>query len=147
MAVLSGGQNVEKYFQDLGRRLNQGGTLKVGFLSKATYPDGTSVALVASLNEFGTSRSPPRPFFRNMIAQNSKNWGPSAAAILKNTNYDVRVTLTMMGVGISDQLKQSITSNTPPPNAPSTVKRKGFSRTLIDTGHMLNSVAYEVVIR
>lgn len=147
MAVLSGGQNVEKYFQQLAQKLNRGGTLEVGFMSQARYPDGTSVALVAALNEWGTAKSPPRPFFRSMIAAKSSGWGPSAARILVNTNYDTKATLDMLGIGISDQLRASINSNTPPPNASSTVARKGFSQTLVDTGMLRNSVTYRVTIR
>ena len=147
MAVLSGGQNVERYFRDLAQRVRRGGTLEVGFMSGATYPDGTPVPLVAALNEFGTSRVPPRPFFRSMIAQKSSGWGPAAARLLAQNNYDVRTTLTLVGEGIKGQLQQSIASNTPPPNAPSTVARKGHGRTLIDTGQMLNSVTYRVTIR
>ena len=146
MAVLSGGQNVEKYFRDLAQKVSRGGTLEVGFMSNAKYPDGTSVALVAAIQEFGSARIPPRPFFRNMIAAKSAGWGPSAARILVNTNYDTRATLDMLGIGISDQLRASINSNTPPPNAPSTVARKGFSQTLIDTAMMRNSVTYRVKI-
>lgn len=147
MAVLSGGQNVERYFRNLAQKVRRGGTLEVGFMAGATYPDGTSVALVAALNEFGTSRAPPRPFFRNMIAAKSSGWGPAAGKLLVSNNYDVRTTLTLVGEGIKGQLQQSIASNTPPPNAPSTVARKGHSRTLIDTGQMLNSVTYRVTIR
>ena len=147
MAVLSGGQNVERYFRDLAQKVRRGGTLEVGFMSSATYPDGTSVALVAALNEFGTSRAPPRPFFRNMISQKSSGWGPAAGKLLVANNYDVRTTLALVGEGIKGQLQQSIASNTPPPNAPSTIARKRHSRTLIDTGQMLNSVTYRVVMR
>ena len=147
MVDISGGQKVEAYFRDLARKVSKPGTLKMGFLANATYPDGTSVALVAALNEFGTAKAPPRPFFRNMVASKSRGWGPAAAALLKSTNYDVLLTLKQVGEGIKGQLQQSIASNTPPPNAPSTIARKGHGRTLIDTGHMLNSVDYEVTMR
>lgn len=147
MAVLSGGQNVEKYFRELAQKVSRGGTLDVGFMAGATYPSGQSVAMVAAIQEFGSARIPPRPFMRNMIAAKSAGWGPSAARILKQTNYDVKVTLDMLGIGISDQLRASINSNTPPPNAPSTVARKGFSQTLVDSGNLRNSVTYRVTIK
>lgn len=147
MAILSGGQNVERYFRALAQKVRRGGTLKVGFMAGATYPDGTPVPLVAALNEFGTSKAPPRPFFRNMISQKSSGWGPAAGKLLVSNNYDVRTTLTLVGEGIKGQLQQSIASNIPPPNAPSTIARKGHSRTLIDTGQMLNSVTYLVTMR
>jgi GNAT superfamily N-acetyltransferase len=144
---LSGGQNVERYFRDLAQKVQRGGTLKVGFLANATYPDGKQVALIAAFNEFGTAKAPPRPFFRNMIANKSKGWGPSAASLLKQTGYDVRVTLDFVGQGIAGQLAQSITDLMSPPLAESTVKRKGFSKPLVDTGHMRNSISYDVSIK
>lgn len=121
--------------------------VRVGFLSGAMYPDtGESVALVAYANEYGDSTRgrPPRPFFRNMIAQHKGEWGAALAKNLKATGYDGKKTLERMGQGIAGQLKQSIVDLTDPPLAPSTVARKGFSKPLIDTAHMLNSVDYEV---
>lgn len=147
MAVLSGGQNVERYFRDLAQKVRRGGTLDVGFMAGATYPDGTPVPLVAALNEFGTAKSPPRPFFRNMIAAKSSGWGPAAGKLLVSNNYDVRTTLTLVGEGIKGQLQQSIRDLQSPVLAPSTIKRKGFSKPLIDTGQMLNSVTYRITIR
>ena len=147
MAVLSGGQNVERYFRALAQKVRRGGTLEVGFMSGATYPDGTPVPLVAALNEFGHGKVPPRPSFRNMIAAKSSTWGPAAARVLAQSNYDVRVTLDLVGQGIAGQLQQSIRDLWAPPLAPSTVRRKGFSKPLIDTGQMLNSVTYRVTIR
>lgn len=41
---------------------------------------------------------------------------------------------------IAGMIRAKIASNVPPPNAASTVKNKGSSKTLIDTGEMRNSV-------
>lgn len=147
MVEITGGTKVEAYFRDLGAKLKRPGTLKVGFLANARYPNGKQVALIAALNEFGTARAPPRPFFRNMIASKSKGWGPATAALLKSTGYDVRLTLAQVGEGIKGQLQQSIRDLWAPPLAPSTVARKGFSKPLIETSHMINSAAYEVTVR
>jgi hypothetical protein len=49
-----------------------------------------------------------------------------------------------MGAGIAGQLRQSIIDLVAPPLAPSTIKRKGFDKPLIDQGIMLSSVDYEV---
>jgi hypothetical protein len=121
-------------------------SVKVGFLSGATYPDGTPVPEVAAYNEFGVSTrgQPPRPFFRNAIAENKNGWSRAIAANYKATDYDVEVTLDRMGQLIKAQIQESIRNFIDPPLAPSTVVRKGFSKALIDTAHMLNSVDYEV---
>jgi cobalamin biosynthesis Co2+ chelatase CbiK len=87
---------------------------------------------------------PARPFFRSMIAQKSGKWASGIARQLKATNYDVDKTLTLTGESIKGQLQQSIRDFSNPPNAKSTVRKKGFNDPLIDTGHMLDSVDYEV---
>jgi hypothetical protein len=144
MAEISGGDKLERALQELGRQLGRGGEVRVGYLSGATYPDGTSVALVGALNEWGTSRAPARPAIRNMIAAKSKDWPESAANILRHTNNDVPQTLQLLGEGIRGQWQTSIRYLTSPPLAPSTIARKGFSKPLIDTSVMINSVAVEV---
>ncbi len=144
MAEISGGDKLEKALHELARKLGRGGEVKIGYLQNARYPDGKSVALIGALNEFGTSRAPPRPAIRTMIAAKSKDWPASAAAILQNTHNDVPLTLQLLGEGIKGQWQQAIRDLWDPPLAPSTVKRKGFDKPLIETSHMLNSVAVEV---
>jgi hypothetical protein len=120
--------------------------VSVGFLRDATYPDGTSVALVAAVNEFGApSRGqPPRPFFRLMVANNSDTWPDAVAKNMLATDYDAHKTLDRVGQGIKGQLQQSIRDLTEPPLAPSTVQRKGFDKPLIDSGVMISAVDYRV---
>lgn len=138
-----------------------GGSLSVGFLEGATYPDDTPVASVAFWNEFGTTRlaegpasktgapatserQPPRPFFRSMIAEKSPEWPAQIAALAKSTNYDGPRVLALMGEIIEGELKQSINNFTDPPLAPATVKAKGFDKPLIESSNMVNSTGYEV---
>lgn len=121
------------------------GSVRVGFMEGATYPDGTPVAAVAYWNEYGGSDRPPRPFFRKMIAAESPAWADKMAALAKSKKYDGPAVLAMMGEDIKGALQQSINDFTDPPLAGSTVAAKGFAKPLIDTGHMLNSVAYEVI--
>jgi len=63
---------------------------------------------------------------------------------LKHNNYNARRSLELMGEGIAGQLRVSIRETNAPPLAPATIAAKGFAKPLIDTGHMWNSVAYEV---
>lgn len=120
--------------------------VKIGFLSTATYPDGTPVAAVAAANEWGvpSKGQPPRPFFRQMVAEKKPTWGDAIAKQMKATDYDVPQTLDRMGQGIKGQLQVSIRNLTDPPLAASTIAKKGFDKPLISTSHMLNSVDYEV---
>lgn len=121
-------------------------TLNVGFLEGATYPDGTSVPMVAAINEFGApSRGqPPRPFFRRMIKDKKGQWGKQLGKIIVANGYDAQKSMRLMGEVISGDLRESITNFTTPGIKQSTAQRKGFTKPLVDTGHMLASVDYEV---
>ena len=140
--MAKGGEKLEKYLADISAKMQ--GSVNVGFMSNATYPDGTYVAEVAFYNEFGTSKIPSRPFFRNMIAQQSPGWAMRMAKAAKYYSYDGHSILSAMGESISEELKQSIIDFDTPSNAPYTIQKKGFDKPLIDTGHMKDSVSYEV---
>lgn len=161
---MKGGDKFEAALKDLAKKLKQPGTLRVGFLEGATYPDdGQSVAEVAFFNEFGktvtvknehpvagelggTYFQLPRPFFRNMIAKNGDSWPSAIAQNLKSQDYDTKKVLDLAGDGISGQLRQSIQDTNSPPLAQSTIDQKGFSKPLIDQGIMYNHVNWEVKV-
>ena len=145
MAVISGGDRLERKLAEIARNAKNAASVKVGFLQGATYPDGTPVALVAASNEFGNSRgTPPRPAFRTMVAEKSREWPEAVANLLKNNDYDARKTLTLTGHAIVGQLKQSYYDFVGVPLKPETIKRKGFDKQLIDTSHLVNSADFEV---
>lgn len=147
MAALSGGDKLTAYLQSIDRRLASAGNqpeVRVGFLEGVTYPDGTSLPMVAAGNEFGWGNSPPRPYFRNMIKKDGPGWSKAISVILKHNEFDVAKSLTQMGFLIKGQLQQSIVDTNDPPNAPSTIRRKGAAKPLVDTGYMLRSVDFEI---
>jgi len=135
------------------------GHVNVGFLSSAVYPDGTPVAAVAFWNEVGSGAGvpeglesvsedgparPPRPFFKQTIAANSPHWGKDLAEQVKSTGGDGNIALGRMGVEIVGEIQESIMAFSDPPNAASTIARKGFDKPLIDTGQMVRAVDFEV---
>lgn len=144
--TFKGGDALMARLKEIADKAGNGGTLRAGFLENATYPDGTPVALVAAVNEFGRpeQNQPPRSFFRTMIAEKQKGWPRALGALAKSNDYDIDKTLGQMGEGIKGQLQESIRQLDSPPLAPVTVARKGFDKPLVDTGHMMNSVDYEV---
>lgn len=155
MATLSGGQALEKKLAEIAAKAGKAGTLQVGFLKGATYPDGTPVAAIAFINEYGRTVKGkkgealyfqmPRPYFRTMIADKSPKWAGNLGRLAVLHDYDTTKVLGLMGEAIAGQLQASIRALVSPPLAPSTVKAKGFSKPLIDTSVMINSVAYQVV--
>jgi hypothetical protein len=142
----SGGEKLEAYLKEMSKKVGSPATLRVGFLEGATYPAGISVATIALLNEYGvpSHNQPPRPFFRRMIADKKNGWGPALGKNLVAHNYDAKAALELMGDGIGGQLREAIIGFTDPPNAPSTIRRKGFDAPLRDTKHMLMSVDHDV---
>jgi hypothetical protein len=82
--------------------------------------------------------------FPQMIAKESPNWAPRIARISKQTGFNGQRVLGIMGEDIKGGLQESINNFTDPPLSPVTIARKGFSKPLIDTSHMLNSITYEV---
>ena len=176
MAALTGGDRLEKVLAQIAE--NAKGSVKVGFLAGATYPDGTPVAQVAFWNEFGHGGrfpSPPRPFFRTMVANDSPGWAVRLGRALTYFDMDAQKALSAMGESIAGELRESIINISGPELSPTTlVLRQRFwtnpqdirfsdvlaaqrdaaegaegaggtqAKPLVWTGHMLNSIDYEV---
>lgn len=122
-AEISGGEKLKEYLNALAHKLKQKKTLTVGFLEGSTYPDGTSVPMVAAIQEFGAPRAgiPPRPFFRSAVQKNSGKWPKQMVTQLVKTNYDVDLTLNRMGASIKGEVQDSIRDLQTPPLSPVTL--------------------------
>ena len=128
MASISGGSKLKAALDQIAKKLDKGGTLRVGFLSGSTEPDGTSIPMIAAIQEWGAPKAhiPPRPFFRTMVQTKSSGWAPGIAFQLKATNYDVDKTLNLTGMVIKGQLQESIINTHNPPLSPVTVMLRGM---------------------
>ena len=146
MAIVKGGEKLSEKLKELAKMVSKPATLRVGFLENAKYPNGTPVAMIAAIQDYGAPSVgiPPRPFFRNMIAAKKGEWPDAIAKLLKANNLDAEKALEQTGQAIAGQLRQSIQDTNAPPLAQATIERKGFSKPLIDTGHLWNSVDYDV---
>lgn len=144
MVSLKGGDKLERTLAEIAMKVKKAATLQVGFMGSATEADGTPVALVAALNEFGHGSAPPRPFFRRTIKKRSKAWGHNLGVAIVDAGYDAQKALTVLGVGVKDDVEEGIRELVSPPLAESTVRRKGFDKPLIETSTMLNSVTFNV---
>ena len=131
--------------------------LKVGFFENARYPDGTPVAYVGYLNEYG-GHNPPRPFMKRTAQRRMKSW---SKGIARNFNRADRNSLKrafeMAGQVAVGDVKRTIKDWEPGGNSSATVRAKARrarsgknlmpinpETVLIDTGKMISSVAYEV---
>ena len=144
---LEGGAKLQRKLREIVLRLGKGGEAQVGFLEQATYPTeqgGLHVAQVAFWNEFGTVRSPPRPFFRNMIEDQMPTWANKLGIALRLSNYRPRQALEIVAADMKGHLVESINLLQDPPLAPYTVEKKGFAKPLIDKAVMVRAPAWVV---
>jgi hypothetical protein len=133
------------YFDKLSRM--QSIQVRVGFSSDKVYPDGNQVAQVAADNEFGDSNRPPRPFMRQSF-ENHKDRLENACMHLQGVvtdGGDLNAALDETGEFLVGLVQEEIVEGGFAPNAPYTIARKGSSQPLIDTGHMRQSVGYQIV--
>ena len=138
-----GGQRLKRLLREAGKGGVSG--VQVGFFSTARYEDGTPVAAVAAWNEFGTETIPERPFFRRAIAEAEDGIAKVIRRGIDTEKMVVDERLAgRVGAHVQGEIQESITSLREPPNAPETIKRKGSSNPLVDTGHMLQSVTFVV---
>jgi hypothetical protein len=87
---------------------------------------------------------PSRPFIRNAIAKNEQRWIKDFEKLL-TSEKPLKQLLMEMGIKIKVDLQNSIDNNTPPPNAPATIRKKKSSKTLIDTGNLKKSIQNELI--
>lgn len=129
MTSFSGGARLQARLKEMSKKLESAATLRAGFLEGATYPDGTSVPMVAAIQEWGAPAVsiPPRPYFRPTIAAHSDEWGAIIAAHLPNDDYDPAKTLGTVGEVIRGEIQGAISEVQSPALSPITLMlRKMF---------------------
>lgn len=119
----------------------------VGFQAgDATEEDGADVCSVAAWNEYGTSTIPSRPFLRKSVDENKDRIDSAIrdAVGLMFTGGGAKDVYSQIGLFQKDLVQEKILTGSFAPNAPSTIKKKGSSKPLVDTGRMLQSVNYVI---
>lgn len=123
--------------------------VKVGFpaesaKTQSTDEDGISAVYKATIHNFGLG-VPKRPFMDIAFAKNKKEY---KKIILKSFNKieDLNIIQFANKLGLKAQgdVQKSIVNLRLPANNQQTIDAKGSSNPLIDSGHMLQSVTFEV---
>lgn len=114
------------------------------FKEKGKYSDGKYVAEVGFDNNYGTGIIPARPFLYEGAKKNEDKAIRVALLEMSNTLNEENA-LKKASKVLADGIKEYITELSTPPNAPSTIARKGSSNPLIDTGRMRNSIDYREI--
>ena len=112
------------------------------------FPEvGDSVLKKGIYNEFGTKDIPERSFLRSTFNKEYKKVARRFTQIVEGINkkdYSVMRKLKLIGIEQAGQVQQTITDMKSPPNAASTIKKKGFDNPLIETGEMRAKISSEV---
>lgn len=149
MGTMSGGAKLDAYLKAVVEKVGKAQALSVGFLENSTYVDGTSLPMVAAIQEFGAPSQgiPPRPFMRATFNEHSKEWGPLFAERLRAHDYDVAAALRDMGESIASQIQETIFALQSPPLSPVTLMLRSMKAKdpgLVVTGATVGEAAARV---
>jgi len=109
--------------------------------------EGILLSDIAFFNEYGTVNIPERPFMRGWFdsdLQRIKKFAQKLYEKVADGKMTAEKALKTLGQWGQDEIRKSILKLKSPPNAPSTIRQKGSSNPLIDTGQMMNSIHHTV---
>ena len=124
---------------------------KVGLQEGAQAKDLSDLVTIGAVNEFGAPKRniPERPFIRTTFDDQRFNLNQMIDReydrLLRGTT-NVRIALGKVGAFLKGKTQQKIVDIDQPPNKPSTIRRKGSSNPLIDTGQMRQSIRHVEVL-
>ena len=138
-------------FKKLKKNLKGPDSVDIGVFAK----QGSEVVIYAATNEFGTDRAgpnrnitiPERSFLRAGVDENKKSFALFLASqaprvvLGKTTKKKV---LSQLGVLAQGKVQGKIIHGPYAPNKPSTIRIKGSSRPLVNTGRLRQSITFEV---
>lgn len=150
-AKVHGGEKAKALLEAMRNRVSKGSgsSVRIGVPNDATEADGESTMAVAIVHEFGEPSQgiPPRPFLAPAIVDAKPDISNLTRNQLKGVatgKATVFVALERIGALAAGKVQQYIRNGNFAALKPETIKRKGSSKPLIDTGHMIQSVTYEV---
>ena len=126
--------------------------VKAGILAKdgsENHSEGITVFQIGMIHEFGVPEKniPRRSFIRVPIENNIKE----ITKLIENNHklvsenaMSAKVALDRIGIKAQNTIKESFRNNDWKANSRATIKRKGSSRPLIDTGQLIGSISYIV---
>lgn len=124
--------------------------LQVGLPAGGAH-SGTDLSMyeLGAVHEFGSpSRGiPARPFITPSITSNQEKYKKMLRAQAKQLIFrrvSLNTALSIVGEAAKSDIQKYMLSASFTPLKPETIKRKGSSKPLIDTGQMRNAITYEI---
>lgn len=143
--------NVVKRLKEIQQRIIELSKkqIVVGVIDSSTREDGLTNADLLAIHEFGSVKQgiPERPVMRTTIANNkqviSDALSKKVAECLKG-DLSADEAYSHVGIVAKNAVLDTFNSNHFAPNKLNTIKRKGSSKQLIDTGALRASINFEV---
>lgn len=141
---------VGQRMQALQDRLRNNSGVYVGIPKGAgQYEDGAPLAVIGAVQEFGSADGhiPERSFLRVPLWSNQQLFAKIFTMGLPQViegEITLRQLMEQAGARAASVSQEAISEGIAPPNAPSTVARKGSSTPLVDTGRLRQSITYVV---
>ncbi|UQS95081.1 hypothetical protein Pam3_10 [Pseudanabaena phage Pam3] len=127
---------------------------------KVGYPSGAvtgAIVMRAIWNHYGTRGGasgggwggpiPPRPFLLNAVRRNQSKYmdrlRSEGRKIIRGSS-NLRAVLAKLGAEATVDVQEEITNLKSPPNSPTTIRLKGSSNPLIDTGEMRAKTTWKI---
>lgn len=139
-----------KKLMELGKQLDSKPFTKVGVLGRNDKRSDEEIGNVglAVVHEFGIG-VPRRAFLRGTYERKAKDWTKfmeKLVAGLVRGQYDLPKALALLGLRSANDAKATIQRSLGiEANSEATIKAKGSSRPLIDTGRLVASIDFSVV--
>lgn len=112
-----------------------------------TSTEDANLASIAAFNEFGSRSIPPRPFMKQSFDKNRtqvNNFIADQYSEVLAGKKTIDGALKLVGVFFEGKVKETIANGNFAANDPKTIRKKGSSKPLIDTGRLRQSISHEV---
>lgn len=117
-----------------------GKEVRIGYQTGGPKSEGVDVLDIAIYTEYGTATAPARPFMAQTAHKNQKRVDAAMGRIAEaaTTGQGAPAALLgQLGEFYAELIRREINSGDFAANAPSTIRAKGSSKPLVDTGRVL----------
>lgn len=145
---IRGGQGFSRKLRQLQERLTEQHRVYVGIPRGAgNSEDGTPLVQIGAIHEFGAKHIPERSFLREPLLAKQKDLAKVFRQLMPRVargELTLLQALDQVGAKAASISQEAISAGISPANDPKTVKRKGSSKPLIDTGRLRQAVTWEI---
>jgi hypothetical protein len=140
--TISGIEEAKRQLEKEIKKLTSDKTVLVGIHEDAGLTDDgdLTMAQLGAVLHFGTQTIPARPWLDVGVKSGTQDY----LEVIQNHSDDIDNALEIIGQIAVGKVQQYMTDLQDPPNAPSTIAKKGSSNPLIDTGALRQSVTYSI---